>query len=160
MPKVVNAAQARSLPARPLRQPAPPSIAALLLLGLALFWTALPIVGPLDDHHFAERTHAHDHLYLDGAPAPHQHVYDNAGRHVHPPPPGASIPPAGGAVVILTPNAGSMLLTVLTAPCQPAPEPLRPPPASPDCTPRPRFDDNPAIRSGANPTPPHRPPVA
>ena len=61
----------------------PPSLAALALLGVALFAMALPIVGPLDDHHFAERTHTHQHIYLDGRPAAHRHIYERPGHHRH-----------------------------------------------------------------------------
>ena len=44
----------------------------LVLVGiLAVF---LPTLGPLLDHHFAERQFNHDHLYLGATDAPHDHL--------------------------------------------------------------------------------------
>ena len=60
----------------PSQAVAPPSLGWMLLLAVALFSLALPIIGPLDDHHFAERAHNHDHIYLNGHPVGHHHAYD------------------------------------------------------------------------------------
>ena len=54
----------------------------------ALFTTAataaifLPTLGPLLDHHYAERLPNHTHLYLGGADYPHVHPFEVQG-HVH-----------------------------------------------------------------------------
>ena len=58
-------------------------MAWMLALAAALFALALPIVGPLDDHHFAERSHSHDHIYLNGMPVAHGHAYDELALHPH-----------------------------------------------------------------------------
>ncbi len=50
---------------------------ALLAVGVLL----LPSLGPLLDHHFAERHPAHGHLYLGGAGPEHSHPFEHP--HVH-----------------------------------------------------------------------------
>ena len=52
-------------------------ITALALLAALL----LPLLGPLSDHHFAERQPAHLHVYLTGVPI--QHVHDHEAIHAH-----------------------------------------------------------------------------
>jgi len=108
----------------------PPSLAWILLLALALFALALPIVGPLDDHHFAERSHTHLHIYLDGRTATHQHFPESGVAHWH-----GGLPSAGrdgrfwdgaGPTTYLTDPTASLLLAVLTAPSHKAPDALRP----------------------------------
>ena len=102
------------------------------MLALALFALLLPVVGPLDDHHFAERTHNHGHIYLNGRPAPHAHLPDAGQWHWHPVPvPGdvavrAAIP---GAVAYFTDPGAAPTLAVLNAPWHREPDALRPPPA-------------------------------
>ena len=39
------------------------------------------IIGPIVDHHFVERGHDHDHLYLGIASPDHIHLYDSKHRH-------------------------------------------------------------------------------
>lgn len=109
----------------------PPSLLGVLMLGLALFALILPIVGPLDDHHFAERSHGHGHIYLDGRPVAHQHAFDQGQQHRH----GQSFTrnaptitePVEKGVSYFTDSAASFFLTVLAAPWNRAPEAMRPP---------------------------------
>ena len=107
----------------------PPSLGWMLMLALTLFALALPIVGPLDDHHFAERSHAHQHIYLDGRPASHEHV--GAPARTHPHPARSDAPRYGGRagrtadVVYLTDATASFLLAVMNAPYYNAPGELR-----------------------------------
>ena len=158
--------------ARRQRPGKPPSLAALALLGVALFAMALPIVGPLDDHHFAERTHTHQHIYLDGRPAAHRHIYERRGHHLHRHlTPGALAGNAGapasagvgdGAVhtVFLTSGTAGLLLSALSAPCHTAPEALRPPaPRAGNASLLGRFASPFRCPEGVCVTPPHRPPV-
>ena len=104
----------------------------MLLLATALFALALPIIGPLDDHHFAERSHAHDHIYLNGGAVAHNHAYDGLALHTHRESGRQSSQPAGwhqeNGVLYLTPAAPGLTLSALNAPYHPAPESLRPPP--------------------------------
>ena len=142
-------------------QPAgPPSLARLLLLALALFALALPIIGPLDDHHFAERTHTHEHIYPNGQSIPHRHIYENRQGHIH----RSGIPGVGGndgAVAFLTPTAASLLLAVLSAPYHTAPAALRPPaPRTQDDNPLGRFASRFREPDGISVAPPNPPPVA
>ena len=108
----------------------------MLLLAAALFALALPIVGPLDDHHFAERSHSHDHIYLNGATVAHNHAYEVLALHAHRGSEPLSSQPAGWQqerdVLYLTPAAAGITLSALNAPYHPAPESLRPPPPSSD----------------------------
>ena len=110
----------------------PPSLARMVLLALALFALVLPIVGPLDDHHFAERSHSHAHIYLDGRPISHEHPGAKALPHPHP---GTSdVSPDADSVetVYLTNATASLLLAVMNAPYHGSPESLRPTPARGD----------------------------
>ena len=52
-------------------------ITALALLAALL----IPLLGPLVDHHFAERQPGHLHLYLTGVPV--QHLHDHEAYHSH-----------------------------------------------------------------------------
>ena len=111
----------------------PPSFLRMVLLALALFALTLPIAGPLDDHHFAERSHNHQHIYLDGKPAEHRHVFDTDPRHWHAGPSDSTTDPyaseRGDGVAYLTGATASLTLAVTNAPYHPAPEALRPPSA-------------------------------
>ena len=49
----------------------------VLLIGVVL----INVIGPILDHHFVERGHNHDHLYLSVTAADHSHVYDS--KHIH-----------------------------------------------------------------------------
>ena len=49
----------------------------VLLIGVVL----INVIGPILDHHFVERGHNHDHLYLSVTDADHSHVYDS--KHSH-----------------------------------------------------------------------------
>lgn len=108
----------------------PPSLGWMLLLAFALFALALPIVGPLDDHHFAERSHTHGHIYLDGRTATHQHFSDSGAAHWHGDLTNAASDggswDGAGPTTYLTDPTGSLLLAVLTAPSHKAPDALRP----------------------------------
>ena len=136
----------------------------MLLLAAALFALALPIVGPLDDHHFAERTHTHEHIYLNGRPVPHGHAYENGRRHLHPAATRAG--DDGGAirtdgVLYLTPATAGLMLAVLSAPFNTAPDALRPPaPRAKDANPLARFVDASGRPDEAVVPPPLPPPVA
>ena len=109
-----------------------PSLAWIAMLALALFALALPIVGPLDDHHFAERSHTHRHIYPDGRPVSHEHAGAQALPHPHSDRSGAS--PSlwrnggNGDVAYLADATASLLLAVMNAPYHNAPESLRPAP--------------------------------
>ena len=136
----------------------------MLLLAAALFALALPIVGPLDDHHFAERTHTHEHIYLNGQPVAHGHAYDGGPRHLH----GADgqgwndIEGHGAdGVLMLTPATASLMLAVMSAPYHPAPDALRPPaPRAKNANPLTRFASRIQRPDGAPVRPPLPPPVA
>ena len=52
-------------------------VTALALLTALL----LPLLGPLADHHFAERQPGHLHIYLAGVPI--QHLHDHESFHPH-----------------------------------------------------------------------------
>ena len=114
----------------------PPSLTRMVLLALALFALALPVVGPLDDHHFAERSHTHQHIYLDGKAAEHRHVFDAGLRHWHAGPNNLTAdgdaPQRSGGVAYLTDATAGLMLAVMNAPYHPAPEALRPPSAHDD----------------------------
>ena len=108
----------------------PPSLACIAMLALALFALALPIVGPLDDHHFAERSHTHRHIYPDGRPVSHEHAGTKALPHSHSGRPGTSLSleryGGSGDVVYLAGSTAGFLLAVMNAPYHNAPESLRP----------------------------------
>ena len=108
----------------------PPSFLRMVLLALALFALAIPIVGPLDDHHFAERSHTHQHLYMDGRPAQHLHLLESGLRHWHAgqldAPAYDSDRPQPDGVAYFTDTTSGLMLAVLNAPLHNAPESLRP----------------------------------
>jgi hypothetical protein len=116
----------------PLRRSEPPTRAALPLLAVALLWLTLPVVGPLDDHHFAERTHTHQHIYLDGRPVQHQHLVDSQPDHSHAGRLGSvrsnNNRPDERSVAFFTDSTTSFMLAVFHAEFRPAPERLRPVP--------------------------------
>ncbi len=69
--------------ASPLRPAASPvsgvwGIVAAVLVLVAL---AMPSVGPLVDHHFAERHFNHAHLFLAAADSEHQHLLELGHHH-------------------------------------------------------------------------------
>ena len=154
------------------RPVAPLSFIALLMSALAL-----TIAGPSIDHHYAERFHAHEHLYVNGAPVSHQHIYDADARHLHHTAttvhrfliPNASasaeLPTSNrsdvpGGVAILSSTTASLLLTVLSAPFLTTPGESRPPlPTNPDHNPLARFANPPETPTGVNTPPPQRPPI-
>lgn len=142
---------------------APPSLGWMLLLGAALFALALPIVGPLDDHHFAERTHTHAHIYLNGRPAAHGHAYESGLRHLHPSAARTADDSAANrshGVVYLTPSTASLMLAVMSAPYHTAPNALRPPPPkAQNANPLTRFTEPSGRPDGAVAPPPLPPPV-
>lgn len=111
----------------------PPSLGWMLLLSVALFALALPIIGPLDDHHFVERAHNHNHIYLNGWPVQHDHFYQTGSAHTHTAPrnvtseTGSQRPLDG--TVFLTPVTSGLMLASMSAPYHPAPDALRPPPS-------------------------------
>lgn len=102
------------------------------MLAFALFALALPIVGPMDDHHFAERSHTHLHIYPDGRPASHEHTGALALPHLHPTRFDLSRYGESDAqppdVMYLTNATASLLLAVMNAPYHNAPDALRPAP--------------------------------
>ena len=142
----------------------PPSLGRMLLLAAALFSLILPIIGPLDDHHFAERAHSHDHIFLNGKPAPHGHAYENRRGHLH----SAAMRVTYDAgefrihsVVYLAPATASLLLAVMSAPYHTAPDALRlPTPKSESANPLRRFVAATRSRDGADVPPPLPPPIA
>ena len=166
-------------PPDPASRPvAPWSLIAPLMSVLALVWLALTIAGPLIDHHYAERFHAHEHLYLNGAPVSHQHIYDAGAHHLHhtattghrflmpnasapaglPTSNGSDVP---GGVAILSPTTASLLLTVLSAPFLTAPGESGPPASTnPNRNPLARFANPPERPTGVNTPPPQRPPIS
>ena len=136
----------------------------MLLLAAALFALALPIIGPLDDHHFAERSHTHDHIYLNGGAVAHNHAYEGLALHAHRGSEPQLSQPAGWQperdVLYLTPAVAGLTLSALNAPYHPAPESLRPPPASDGRdNPLERFLPSSSRTRGANIPPPLPPPI-
>ena len=134
-------------------------------MALALFALALPIVGPLDDHHFAERSHTHQHVYFAGVPVSHQHVGTREGVHAHPdlsgrPDSGAGWP--GGLVAAyFTDTTTSLSLAVMHAPYHNAPESMRPaPPRAGGDNPLEPFAAGERKLNGAGMAPPVPPPIA
>lgn len=147
----------------PARAAEPPSLGWMLLLAAALFALALPIVGPLDDHHFAERTHTHQHIYLNGRPVAHGHAYESGPSHLHatvsqPPSGTTGIQPDG--VLFLAPATASLMLAALSAPYNTPPEELRPPaPRAKDTNPLTPFGNPATPPDGAPVAPPLPPPI-
>jgi hypothetical protein len=150
-------------PASTVRQP--PSLGWMLLMAAALFALFLPIVGPLDDHHFAERTHNHDHIYLNGVPVAHHHAYEGSPQHPHQESAARFSQPGeyGGQeeILYLAPAAAGLTLAALNAPYHPAPESLRPPPpAAKENNPLERYAPGSGRASGESISPPLPPPIA
>lgn len=141
----------------------PPSLAAILFLAAALFALVLPIVGPLDDHHFAERAHNHDHIYLNGAAVNHDHAYGIAAPHAHPGPQTRSYPSYSGSwrvdILNLTPATSALMLASLNAPYHPAPDSLRPPAPTNQLNLLKRFTPASSPAPGADLAPPLPPPI-
>lgn len=143
----------------------PPSLGWMLLLAAALFALSLPIVGPLDDHHFVERAHNHGHVYLNGRTVGHDHAYAAGSAHRHPLPAegsaGSGAERSLDGTVFLAPVTSGLMLASSSVSYHPAPQALTTPP------PRAR-NDNPLVRfvvdarqpASARVSPPHRPPIA
>lgn len=161
-PRAVRSGPRATIPAHPAHEP--PSLAAMLVLAAALFAIVLPIVGPLDDHHFTERAHNHVHIYLNGAPASHDHAYGIAAQHGHPGPQTRSYPSDVGAwrgdILNLAPATSALMLASLNAPHHQAPDLLRAPLPRHQANPLERFTAVPLPARGADLTPPLPPPVA
>lgn len=142
----------------------PPSLACMLFLAAALFALALPVIGPLNDHHFSERSHNHDHIYLNGVPVAHEHAYEGSARHAHPDGrpeysrAALGEPPAD--IVYLAPTRSGLTLVALNAPYHLTPDSLRPPPPTNAGNLLQRFDPGSVRVRGASVAPPSRPPVA
>jgi len=136
----------------------------MLLFAAALFALVLPIIGPLDDHHFAERSHAHDHIYLNGIRVAHDHAYEGLSLHFHQET-GPQFRQLSGwenasDVLYLAPATTGMTLSALNAPYHPAPESLRPPlPSDGRDNPLERFAPSSSRTRGANIPPPLPPPI-
>ena len=91
---------------RVLRQAAMQWLALLMVMGLAL--TSL---GPMLDHHFAERHAGHQHLYLGQVSPEHSHAYQHSHAHdgvrtYGPLAPARDGEPSGD-IVFLMPNDGT-----------------------------------------------------
>ena len=71
-------------------------MAARSLALLAVVTLLVSALGPMLDHHFAERHPAHGHLFLDAADGEHTHPFEHS--HVHY---GAMYAPAPGDASIL-----------------------------------------------------------
>ena len=147
-----------------------PSLAWFAMLALAMMSLALPIVGPLDDHHFAERSHAHGHVYLNGQPIPHDHAGASGRLHFHLDRL-RSASRAGGlegggstgsvAVAYFADATASLMLAVINAPYHNAPESLRPaPPRGSGDNPLSSFAPPHREPDGVRLLPPVRPPIA
>jgi hypothetical protein len=54
-----------------------------LFLAAALFALFLPFLGPMLDHHVAERQPSHAHVYFSSAAAEHVHFYEDGNSHVY-----------------------------------------------------------------------------
>ena len=141
-----------------------PSLGWMLVFAAALFALVLPIVGPLDDHHFAERYHTHDHIYLNGVRVDHNHAYEGFALHSHQKSDPQFRQLSGGEnasdVLYLAPATAGLMLAALNAPYHPAPGSLRPPPPSDG---RDnllgRFAPSSSLTRGANIPPPLPPPI-
>ncbi len=72
-----------------------------------------PLLGPVLDHHFAERQPGHLHF---GAPGEHSHAFETAyhiHRHLQPDP---SDPSNGASPIALYKSEGSLAVTLATSP--------------------------------------------
>lgn len=67
---------------------------------VAIAALSLSAIGPLADHHFAERHPGHDHIYLSPGAPNHAHPYQAAHSHSHG-------PPVSGGIVFLTAHDGA-----------------------------------------------------
>lgn len=76
-------------------------VQSLALLAVAVL--LLSSLGPMVDHHFAERYPAHGHLFLDTAGEDHSHPFEHS--HIHYDAMYAPVPGDQG-VVFFTPNDG------------------------------------------------------
>ena len=148
---------------RPSQAEATPSLGWMLLLAAALFSLALPVIGPLDDHHFVERAHDHDHIYLNGWPVQHDHAYQTGSAHLHAAPRDVTLETGGqrpvAGTVFLSPVASGLMLASMNAPCHPAPESLLPPPLDSQANLLERFTHVPVRVRGQNVSPPLPPPI-
>ena len=149
-----------------MRPVAPAGPAYQLLALLAVLGLLLPFLGPVVDHHFAERHPAHQHIYLGAAVPEHQHSYQAAHRHHHhpmPPRPGDSRQndhrsggPTAPAVAFLSPADGGVPVAADIAAAA-GPPPL----FGGDDGARSGFGYAPdAVLQGVGPPPPLRPPAA
>ena len=77
-----------------------------LLTAAALTALFLPLLGPLMDHHFAERQPGHTHIYLDGPAHEHLHSYETYDHHLISTAGGNDEAEQAGTVVILTDTHG------------------------------------------------------
>lgn len=64
------------------------------VLFLAFFALLLASLGPVLDHHFAERQQAHTHFYFGVQVPDHQHPYQQAHLHPHQPDTAGQSPPS------------------------------------------------------------------
>lgn len=150
-----------------MRPAAPAGPAYQLLALLAVLGLLLPFLGPVVDHHFAERHPAHQHIYLGAAVPEHQHRYQAAHRHHHhqtAPRPDASRPnsyhsggPTTPAVAFLAPADGSVPGIADIAPAAAGPPLLFG--GGDDARPGFGYAPN-AVLQGVGPPPPLRPPAA
>ena len=77
-------------------------VQSLAMLAVAVL--LLSSLGPMIDHHFAERHPAHGHLFLNGAHREHSHPFEHSHIHYD----AMYAPAAGDAnVVFFTPNDGA-----------------------------------------------------
>ncbi len=143
----------------------PPSLGWMLLLAAALFALSLPIVGPLDDHHFVERAHNHDHVYLNGRTVDHDHAYAAGSAHQHllaaEGTAGSETQRAADGTMFLAPVTSGLMLASSSVSYHPAPQALRnPPPRARNDNPLARFVGDARQPASARVSPPHRPPIA
>jgi hypothetical protein len=54
-----------------------------LIIIVVLYALFTPFLGPMLDHHFAERQHNHQHIYFGSASAKHTHFYELLDLHSH-----------------------------------------------------------------------------
>ena len=110
----------------------------------------LPALGPLLDHHFAERQPGHNHVFLDQAPHEHLHAYEYAGHH-H----GEHDSPTDGVVIVTSYDAMGTGLADVTPPVTRVSRLL--PELTPDKTAF-GFDEAHKLPSGESVSPPTQPP--
>ena len=110
----------------------------------------LPALGPLLDHHFAERQPGHSHVFLDQAPHEHLHAYEYAWHH-H----GEHDSPPEGVVVVTSYDAMGAGFADVTPPVNRVSRLL--PELAPDKTAF-GFDEARMPPSGESVSPPTHPP--